>query len=186
MNSPFSAVLLAGGKSSRMGRDKAFIEVDGQPLWQCQLRLLESLEPAELFIAGPPRPEWVNVIPDAQPNAGPLGGVVAALRRCSTPFLLVFGIDLPRMTSCYLRSLLSSCSPSAGVVPHREPLVAVYPLTALPIAEECLAFQDYSMQSFARRCVSAELVVEKEIAPEEAPLFLNMNTPEDVLALAHA
>ena len=50
-----SAVLLAGGKSSRMGRDKAFLEIEGEPLWQRQLATLRRLAPEQLMISGPLR-----------------------------------------------------------------------------------------------------------------------------------
>ena len=55
MSLPFSAVVLAGGRSTRMGRDKALISVDGVPLWERQLRLVEQLEPTWTFLAGRPR-----------------------------------------------------------------------------------------------------------------------------------
>ena len=65
-----------------MGRDKAFVEIDGVPLWRRQLQLLEELLPHELFIAGPAHDEWQQtnciIIPDAEPDAGPLAGIVAA------------------------------------------------------------------------------------------------------------
>ena len=54
----FSAVLLAGGKSSRMGSDKAFLEIEGEPLWQRQLATLRGLSPGQLMISGPRREEW--------------------------------------------------------------------------------------------------------------------------------
>ena len=53
----FSAALLAGGRSSRMGRDKAFLEIDGVPLWQRQLQTLRELGPSETFLAGPMQSE---------------------------------------------------------------------------------------------------------------------------------
>src|SRR2546428_9892635 len=95
----FSAVLLAGGQSTRMGRDKAGIVLDGIPLWQRQFEILRELRPHEIFISGPPRKEWsgLEVVADETPDAGPLAGLVASLRRCRSPLLLVLAVDLPRM-----------------------------------------------------------------------------------------
>ncbi|HEX8678793.1 MAG TPA: molybdenum cofactor guanylyltransferase [Chthoniobacterales bacterium] len=184
MSSPFSAVLLAGGKSSRMGRDKAFVEIDGVPLWQRQLRLLEQLAPAEIYLAGPPREEWndaaCTVIPDAQEDSGPLAGIVSALRRSRTPLLLALAVDLPNITSDYLERLLDLCTNDRGVVPRTdrfEPLVAIYPARALSTAEQLLSARSYSLQAFARRCVAEHFVVEHQVAPADTALFLNMNTP---------
>jgi hypothetical protein len=84
VSSRFSALLLAGGRSTRMGTDKAFIEIDRVPLWRRQLQLLEELRPDEVLIAGPAHEAWQEInciiIPDAKPNAGPLAGIVAALQ----------------------------------------------------------------------------------------------------------
>jgi molybdopterin-guanine dinucleotide biosynthesis protein A len=185
MSARFSAVLLAGGKSSRMQRDKAFIEIGSVPLWRRQLRLLQELQPHEIFIAGPRRAEWENegctIISDVEKDAGPLAGLTAGLRRCSTPLLLTLAVDLPEMTTDYLRELLAH---EAGIVPHLElrfePLAAVYPVTALSLAQSCLDSGDYSLQRFVSRCAAEALVRLKTITPAEEPFFLNMNTPEDL------
>ena len=172
-----------------MGRDKAFIEIEGVPLWQRQLGILERLGPAEIFLAGPPRPEWSSagctIIPDAQNDAGPLAGLVAGLRRCSTSLLLALAVDLPHMTSNYLRELLELCAPEKGVVPasdHFEPLAAVYPITSLALAERLLQSGCYSLQDFACRCLADGFAIERPIRHAKAGFFLNMNTPADLNA----
>ena len=178
----------------RMGTDKAFIEIGDVPLWRRQLQLLETLRPHELFIAGPAHEEWQEmnciIIPDAEPNSGPLSGIVAALQRCSGPLLLVIAVDLPNMTTDYLRQLVDSCASEIGVVPTTgdrfEPVAAVYPKRSLSLAESCLASRDLSVQRFAARCVDEGLAVQNEIAADERPLFLNMNTPEDLVTLTNA
>lgn len=188
---PFSAVLLTGGKSTRMGCNKALIEIKGVPLWQRQLQILEELAPTEIFLAGPSHSEWKNaawiIVPDAQENSGPLGGLVAALRHCCTSLLLALAVDLPQITSAYLHGLLELCEGEKGVVPmgdrnRFEPLIAVYPRAALTLAEELLASGRYSMQNFANLCLAHGLTNGHSIAPADAPLFFNMNTPEDFAA----
>src|SRR5437763_696400 len=143
----FSAVLLAGGKSSRMGRDKAFLEIDRVPLWLRQIETLRALSPDELFISGPPlAAEWrdFEIVADVQPNAGPLGGIAAALQRCRSDFLVVLAVDMPRMNAAFLRSMLDDCvaaNDGRGIVPKSrggyEPLAAVYPKSSLPVARGC-------------------------------------------------
>src|SRR6266704_1401079 len=136
----FSAALLAGGKSSRMGRDKAFIEMDGVALWRRQLAILGQLSPDELFISGPPHRDWMDdglhVVADAEENVGPLAGIVAGLRQCSSELLLVLAIDLPNMTANFYRSLLELSNDGRGAVPRRqqfEPLAAIYPIGSLTL-----------------------------------------------------
>ena len=177
-----------------MGTDKAFIEIDGVPLWRRQLQVVQQLSPHELFVAGPAHDDWQQkdciIIPDAEPNSGPIGGVVAALQRCSAPLLLVIAIDLPNITTDYLRELVDSCATDIGAVPisgeRFEPVAAVYPRRALPLAQSCLASRDLALQTFAARCVDEGLAVQKEITAEERVLFLNMNTPEDLVTLTNA
>ncbi len=167
-----------------MQRDKALLEIEGEPLWQRQVRLLQTLRPRELFVAGPPRAGCIPLA-DAQPESGPLAGVVSGLRACSTPLLLVLAVDLPRMTSDYLRTLIAECSETRGLVPTGQPLAAVYPLCALALAERSLAEGEYSMQRFATRCASHGLVRQEPIGAREEPFFLNLNTPADLAALSH-
>src|SRR5438477_277515 len=117
-----SAVLLAGGKSSRMGRDKAALIVDGEPLWQRQLATLRATQPAELFISGKSDGPYANcgveILADEFPDCGPLGGITTALRRCTSERLLVLAVDLPAMTAEFLRTLLDeSQRTAAGVIP---------------------------------------------------------------------
>jgi molybdopterin-guanine dinucleotide biosynthesis protein A len=187
----FSAALLAGGKSSRMGRDKAFVEMGGVALWRRQLAILRQLSPDELFISGPPHRDWMedglHVVADAEENVGPLAGIVAGLRQCSSELLLVLAIDLPNMTTNFYRSLLELSNDGRGVIPRRqqrfEPLAAIYPIGSLTLAEEELREGNYSMQNFVARAVSKGLVTEHVVSRDEEPLFRNINTSEDLMTL---
>jgi molybdopterin-guanine dinucleotide biosynthesis protein A len=87
------------------------------------------------------------------------------------------------MTSDYLRQLIAACSEHCGVVPEQQPVCAVYPKRVLVLAERCLADGEYSMQRFAAKCVATGLVRPEKIACSDEPLFLNLNTPEDLRAL---
>ena len=175
-----------------MGCDKAFVEIHGVPLWQRQLRVLRSLQPCEKFIAGPARPEWIEacdaIVPDAPDGAGPLAGLVASLRRCSTPLLLALAIDLPQMTPDYLRDLIAVCTDNVGAIPYQgdrfEPLAAVYPISALRLAENCLRSGNYSLQRFAVGCVSEGIAHARQIEASQESFFLNVNTPEDLAVAA--
>ncbi|MCL4790411.1 MAG: NTP transferase domain-containing protein [Verrucomicrobia bacterium] len=77
----FSAVILAGGKSSRMGRDKAWLPLDGQPLLARQIELVRELTPKEIFISGLADTDYTSlgcpVLTDEFADAGPLAGIAA-------------------------------------------------------------------------------------------------------------
>ena len=179
----FSAVLLAGGNSTRMGRDKAALLIDGRPLWQRQLATLRATAPVELFISGKPdgpyAADGVPIIADAIPGLGPLAGLAAALRHARQARLLVLAIDLPAITAPFLGKLLAG----APAVPRRdgrfEPLAAVYPSACRPLVEECLRESDRSMQRFVRLALEHRLLRIHDLDADEAALFRNVNTPAD-------
>lgn len=165
-----------------MGRDKAFIEYEGQPLWQRQLTTLKRLTPEQLMISGPPRPEWseCEIVADQTSGAGPLAGVTAALQKCTAPLLVVLAIDLPRMTSNFLRSLLDLSGAVARGQHGFEPLAAVYPIPCTSFAAEALSRSDFSMQNFVQKAIEQGLLVARETSDAERALFTNLNTPADL------
>ncbi len=188
MPQPFSAVLLAGGKSTRMGRDKAGLIIDGQPLWQRQLATLGATDPAELFISGKPGGPYaeagVPIVIDAQPGLGPLAGLAAALHHARHESLVVLAIDLPAMTAVFLSALQRIATAAGrGVVPKSEewfePLAAIYPRRCLPLVEECLRGEDHSLQHFVRLAVQEGHLAVFQITQENGSLFQNLNQPSD-------
>ena len=185
-----TGLLLAGGQSTRMGRDKATLVIHATPLWARQLALLRALEPQALVISARQAPAWapsdVLVIPDRPPSRGPLSGIAAALARLNTSHLLALAIDLPRMTGEHLQYLVSLATASTGVIPqnqnHFEPLAAVYPKQAAPLAERALNSGDASLQSFARKLFQVGLAQPYVLSVHERALYQNLNTPDELSA----
>jgi len=190
-----------------MGRDKSALLIRGEPLWQHQLATLRATEPAELFISGkcdgPYADCGVEILADELPDCGPLGGVAAALRRCTSERLLVLAVDMPAMTAEFLRSLLDeSQRTSVGVVAsvaadvrrrarispsayddkhaHLEPLAAVYLRAALAIADQCLRAGERKLEAFVRALRAQGLVAIRPVEADAIALLANWNTPEDV------
>lgn len=185
----FSAVLLAGGQSSRMGRDKATLRWEGRLLWEHQLATLGGLQPAELFVSGPPGTfQGVTVVPDEQPRLGPLGGLVASLRHAHSPWLLVLAVDLPLISGELLQGLLRCAQEcEAGVIPKTargfEPLAAVYPKNALADAEAALIGSRRSLQPFVEGLIASGSAVPFPVAKGDEWQFTNPNTPAEWKAL---
>ena len=186
---PFTAVLLAGGKSTRMGRAKAGVLIDGEPLWQRQLATLRATAPHELFISGKPDGPYagagIEIVSDITPDCGPLAGVEAALCRASHPLVLVIAIDLPAMTADFLSALVRAAAASGtGCVTRDdrwfEPLAAVYPRACLPLAAECLRGEDRSMQHFVRLAVEQRFMRVRDLSDSERALFRNVNRPAEL------
>lgn len=173
-----------------MGQDKAGLIVDGQPLWERQWAKLEALGRDDVFISGKSAAlyagEGREIIEDPVRDAGPMSGIVAALRRAKHGWLLVLAVDLPDVPVPLLANLIrEAMAGGAGRVPAREdwlqPLAAVYPRACLPLAEECLAGPNRSVRRFFRHATRAGLVRDRPISAEEQALFRNVNTPEDLV-----
>src|SRR4051812_47141126 len=116
-----TAVLLAGGESRRMGRDKAAVVFRDEPLWRRQLRILRDLGPEKIFVSARSEPTWlpntVELLVDDAPSHGPLSGLTKGLAAMRTTHLLVLAVDMPFMTAGELGSLLERASDGCGVVP---------------------------------------------------------------------
>src|SRR4051812_20819821 len=114
----FAALLLAGGESRRMGRDKATVQFKGRPLWERQMELLRALGPEKIFVSARTKPAWlpgdVELLLDDPPSRGPLSGVAKALGAIRTTHLVVLAVDMPFMTAGEWGLLLKSAGEGGG------------------------------------------------------------------------
>jgi molybdopterin-guanine dinucleotide biosynthesis protein A len=185
----FTAVLVVGGESRRMGADKATLIFEGEPLWSRQLKLLRALQPEKCFVSARVRPEWrpsgVDVVLDEEPSRGPLSGLLATLRKAQTTHLLALAIDLPRMNLSQLKQIVQRARQNCGVVPVSgggfEPLCAVYPVTesVIAAANKALMTNDVSLENFVRHLLEQSWLREFKIQPVDRQLYFNANTPEE-------
>ena len=183
-----TAVLLAGGESRRMGKDKATLLYRGKPLWQIQLELLRQLTPQEIFVSARSDTDWrpadVQFIADDPPSRGPLSGLAASIERITTSHLLALAIDMPGMTGKYLKFLYTQIDPGCGVVPkidnRAEPLAAIYPREAASAFRRALGSAEFSLQSVTRDLAAAGKLREIAVPQHETELFLNFNAPEEL------
>jgi len=166
-----------------MGRDKALLLVDGQPLWARQVAILREAGAEEILISARPEQMWVPegaiVVRDLVSDAGPLAGIAAALARCETSHLIVLAVDLPQMPAAWFRQLWVHCRPGVGAVGRNgkffEPLAAIYSRELLPLAQAALAAGNYSLQRLITQ--AGERFQVRDISAEEAPWFANWNEP---------
>jgi molybdopterin-guanine dinucleotide biosynthesis protein A len=183
-----SAVLLAGGQSRRMGRDKATILFRGKPLWQIQLELLRQLDPAEIFISARTDPAWrppdVEFVPDERPSRGPLSGLTATLSRIRNDHLLALAVDMPLMNEEHLRFLCNQIQPGCGVLPMigdlAEPLAAIYPIEAHADLVTALSGNDFSLQTLTLHLVKTGKSRGLRVSDEEQQCYWNLNEPADM------
>ena len=185
----FSGVVLAGGYSSRMGREKALLPVDGQPLWRRQYDLLAQAGAKECYVSVRKEQDWlpddVARVDDSVVDCGPLSGLAAVTLWVKRTHLIVLAVDLPELPLQWLTRLQASCLYGLGAVGlHEEegfePLAAIYPAEMFPFIRACLSSRDLSMQSMLRRATASGLMRALPIKKEEERWFENWNTPEQI------
>lgn len=184
----FSAVLLAGGESRRMGRDKAGVVFRDEPLWRRQLRVLRDLGPEKVFVSARTESVWLpddtELLLDEPPSRGPLSGLAKALSQMKTSHLVVLAVDMPFVTREQLHHLCSLATEGCGVVPmigeRAEPLAAIYPREAAPDFISALAGADLSLQPLVRKLAVAGRVQTFSVPPEDERFYRSINTPADL------
>ena len=178
---PATAIVLAGGQSTRMGRDKALLEWGGQPLIA---RVVGQLEPFfdEILVSGndPERYAFLGkrVVPDEVAGEGPLMGIVTAMAAARHDTCFVTACDVPELPRDLLRRLLREARGADGAVPvsdgeRYEPLFAVYHRRALPVARRLLA---RGVRKVLRLFDEADF---RRVRLERGEELTNVNTPED-------
>ncbi len=187
MSGRLAAALLVGGKSVRMGRDKAFIEWQGRPLWRHQLGILRALGPDEVFLCIGNRSDFNGdgsvMLSDDPAHRGPMAGIAAALAATDCEWLLVLAIDLPEMTPQFLKRMTSSATVEGrGQVFERggyfEGLAAVYGEGLSALAAEVAGGLDPSVQNFVRLAAAADEVQTRPLPAWDEWKFRNLNTPD--------
>lgn len=196
MNNSIVAVLFTGGRSSRMGRDKATLLLEGIPLWKKQLRLLASLHPDSIIIScGDHIPDWipsecneisVNAVCDKESNRGPVGAIASLtplLEKNSSSHVLFLAVDLPLMNIQALEATLLPTHADRATIPKDEngmhPLSAIYPMELIPLADEALSSPKGSLKDWINLFPEKVSVEYPEISREYNDAFMNLNTTED-------
>src|SRR5438093_7282186 len=141
-----TAFVLAGGKSTRMGTDKAFLELAGRSLLRNALELARNVTPIVRIVGDPAKfSEFGITVEDVYPDRGPLGGIHAALGSSATDMNLVIGVDLPLLEVGFLQYLVLAAQGFQALVTvprvagYYEPLCAVYRKEFGALADEALA-----------------------------------------------
>jgi molybdopterin-guanine dinucleotide biosynthesis protein A len=173
--------VLAGGRSSRMGQDKALLPFRGATLVQAVAGQVAEAAGSAVLVGDPDRYDALGypVIPDDFPGEGPLGGIVTALRHTSAEWNLVAACDMPGLSRGFLEELLAAAENNrrstvpVGPSGRLEPLCAVWRRDSLGVLET--AFRS-GIRKVGSACESLRMAV---YPVAEVAHFQNVNTPED-------
>ena len=179
-----SGIVLAGGKSSRMGEDKGLMQLSEKPMVAHVIDQLRPCVEEVLLIANRPQYEQFGcrVLPDLVKAVGPMGGIYTGLKDSPTHYSFFVSCDMPFITSAAVNYLIEQAAGAQITVAtmhgQLQPLFGLYNKTCIPMLEQSIK---------EGRCKLQQLILEAEhqlvpmdsLAAQHNLLFENINTPQE-------
>jgi molybdenum cofactor guanylyltransferase len=183
-----TAFILAGGNSTRMGTDKAFVMFEGRTLLARALEVCRTIT-SDVRVVGDRKKfaPFAPVVEDVFPGCGPLAGIHAGLRDSETDWNVVLAVDLPFVSPALLLFLVAQARESRAMVtvPRAgegwQPLCAIYRRAFADAAETALRARRYKIDALFDESLIRP-VGEEDLrrAGFSAEIFRNLNTPEEL------
>jgi len=188
MSNPISGFVLAGGKSRRMGTDKALLMFQDKPLLLHMIKLIEPL--CDMVAISGQNSEYessgVKMVPDLYSDCGPIAGLYSALKYSISDWNLLLSVDVPFVNDELLLSLISNIGESDCIIPKHdsgvEPLIGLYNRRAVPIIEEMIKSGDYRLTNLLSKINTRYLDCD-DLIKKYPRLFMNINRKEDYLSI---
>lgn len=180
-----SGIILAGGKSSRMGQDKGLVDFQGKRMVEYAIDLLKPYCDELLISVNQPGYEnyGLSLVADQYPNFGPIGGLHASLKKAKNKWCLVLGCDMPFLTPEFVELLLSKQADTCGVVPIHErgiePMAAMYHNRLAAQLESHILKGNLKLQQVFR-ALPVSFVDVTDLLKQSPKLFANLNRPSDL------
>ena len=186
-----AGVVLAGGKSRRMGKDKRGISIHGKTLLERTVTVLLEIFSEVLLVLAEPEEEReqerVKIVTDIIPGCAAAGGLYTGLYYSLCPQVFVVACDMPFLQPAVIE-FFSTRSPQADVVLAQlangfQSMHGVYSKKCLPFLRDMLDAQDFRVQTIAtQRTLNVHLISESDLIPLDPQLlsFMNLNSPADV------
>jgi len=183
-----TALILAGGDSSRMGQDKAGLLLEGTTLLQRATASMQQVFPKVIVSVRQPRAEvLLPQVCDAEADGGPLAGLVAGLAQVETPWMFAVACDMPFIQPAVIERMDELRGEHQAVVPliggHPQPLFAFYAKAALDTMREMQAAGEKRVRALLQR-LDVRYVNEAELRDYDPQFrsFFDLDTPQDFKA----
>jgi molybdopterin-guanine dinucleotide biosynthesis protein A len=188
VNTKISGFILAGGKSSRMGTDKALLSVQGQPLLQRMKNIIQPF--CDLVFISGNNPEYSKfgdpLIQDVFSGCGPISGVYSSLNFSTTEWNLFVSVDAPFINEELIRLLIENAVGCDCVIPRHEsgvePLIAMYNRSCMPTIEKIIKTGNFKLQNLIS-ILDAKILNCNDLIQKYPRLFHNFNRMEDFLSI---
>lgn len=193
MISEVTGVLLAGGKSRRMGEDKRYLLVGERTLLERTLGILQTVFEQVVIVIAQDSPSLKDVaspvVRDLIPDCGSLGGLYTGLKQATTEHVFVVACDMPFLNTLVIRYFVDRRMQSDLIIAKLSnglhPMHAVYGKACLPLLEQMIAARNLKIQDLASQsALRVEFVSASDLAAIDptARSFHNVNTPADLEA----
>ena len=180
-----TGIILAGGKSIRMGTDKALLKIGDKNLLETVIEICKPV--CKSIIISSNNPEHGKygypVIHDEFKDCGPIGGIYSCLRKSETDWNFVISVDTPLVTSGFIQFLLLQTGNFDAVIPvysgKIEPLIALYNKNCLPVIQSQISLNQFKLQT-TLALLKTQLIEVDQLLNKSPLLFKNLNYPEDL------
>ncbi|MFS4482948.1 molybdenum cofactor guanylyltransferase [Hyunsoonleella sp. 2307UL5-6] len=184
-----TGIILAGGKSSRMGTDKGFLILNNKSFVQYSIDALKPLVSKIIIVSDNPEYDVFGYkrITDAIKNAGPVSGIYSGLQTSKTEYNLVLSCDIPLITSEALKKLIDAIDDTSEIIQAESygksmPLVAIYKKSIAGVFHKFLKKDERRLRIAIKSCQFKNVVLDKAFENTT----MNINTKEEFKQIQNA
>ena len=181
-----TGIILAGGKSSRMGSDKGLMIVNGKPMVEYIIEELQSLDIPVIIVSNNPEYEkfGIPVFTDSIKNKGPMAGIYTGLLHSSTESNVVLSCDIPKVSAKLIKKLVNNANQSdISILKHGNtlhPLIGIYKRSTLRGLKRKLDSDQLKMKLFCIDMGCSFLEINDDNNEFDPGIFFNVNTREQL------
>ncbi|MCX5836379.1 MAG: molybdenum cofactor guanylyltransferase [Deltaproteobacteria bacterium] len=183
-----TGIILSGGKSSRMGANKAFLHVGGERLIDRTVRIFKEIFPEVILVTNSPLDyldQDCTIATDIIKGKGPLGGLYTGLFHASHERIFMAACDMPFLNRAFIKYMMDHCADFDIVVPELpdglQPLHAIYSRRCLPAIKRLIDKDQLKITGFYKGL--KKLTIPEDVTKRFDPkgmMFINVNTEEDL------
>ncbi len=184
-----TGIILAGGKSSRMGTDKGFLELNNKPFARYSIEALQPLVSKILIVSDDAKYDTFGLkrITDCTKNAGPVAGIYSGLEASKTEWNLILSCDIPLITSHVLQKLIIAVDDASDIIQAESngktmPLIALYKRSVKTKFLELLQNDERRLRIVVNQCSFKNVALDKV----NIDATMNINTKEDFKHILNA
>lgn len=183
-----TGIILAGGRSRRIGKDKAFLPIDNEPMIQKELKIFQQVFSKIIVVTNTPDKykhfEGIKIITDIIPECGPLGGIYSGLSLSDTEYSFFAACDMPFINKDMVFYIINQLDGVWAVVPFyggkTQPLFAAYSKECLLSIEKQLSLKKFAIKEYLKGII-VKFIQENELKDfdNDGRSFVNINTIKD-------